>query len=181
MIDLKSNIVVKVLGYYFINPQARNYIRELAGILKIDPGNLSKKMAELKRAGIFLVEGEGKNRYFILNKNFPLLSEYKNIYEAKFGVVESLVAALKDIKGLVAAYLFGSYVKGDFTAGSDIDLLVVGSHDHASISRSLASLEKRWQREINLIDFSKEEFDQKIKDKDPFLENIFSGQTIKII
>lgn len=181
MIDLKSNIVVKILGYYFINPKARNYVRELAGTLKIDPGNLSKKMAELKQAGIFLVESEGKNRYFILNENFPLLPEYKKIYEAKFGVVESLVAAIKDVKGLVAAYLFGSYVKGGFEEGSDIDLLVVGSHDHTQISRCLASLEKRWQREINLIDFSKEEFDQKIKDKDPFLENIFSGQTIKII
>jgi len=181
MISLKSSIVVKVLGYYFINPKARHYVRELAGLLKVDPGNLSKKMAELKREGIFLAEGEGKNRYFTLNENFPLLNEYKNIYEAKFGVAESLVTALKGVDGLVEAYLFGSYVKGGFEEGSDIDLLVVGSHDHAQINRSLAHLEKRWQREINLIDFSKEEFDQKIKDKDPFLENIFSGQTIKII
>ncbi|MEI7620843.1 MAG: nucleotidyltransferase domain-containing protein [Candidatus Falkowbacteria bacterium] len=181
MISLKSNIVVKVLGYYFINPKARHYVRELAGLLKVDPGNLSKKMAELKKEGIFLVEGEGKNRYFTLNENFPLLNEYKNIYEAKFGVAESLVAALKSIEGLTEAYLFGSYVKGNFEDGSDIDLLVVGSHDHVQVSRCLASLEKRWHREINMVDFSKEEFDRKMKDKDSFLENIFSSKTIKII
>jgi len=181
MINLKSSIVIKVLGYYFINPQARHYIRELAGLLKVDPGNLSKKMAELRREGFFLVEGEGKNRYFILNEKFPLLNEYKNIYEAKFGVAELLTAALKSISGLTEVYLFGSYAKGNFTEGSDIDLLAVGSHDHTQISRCLASLEKRWHREINLVDLAQEEFEQKRRDKDPFLENIFSGQTIKII
>ena len=181
MISLKSNITVKVLGYYFINPQARHYVRELAGLLKVDPGNLSKKMAELKKEGIFLVEGEGKNRYFTLNEKFPLLHEYQNIYEAKFGVAESLVLALQDVKGLAEAYLFGSYVKGNFEEGSDIDLLVVGSHDHLQVSRCLVSLEKRWHREINLVDFSKEEFDRKMKGQDSFLENIFSGKTIRII
>ena len=127
------------------------------------------------------MESEGKNRYFILNKKFPLLNEYKNIYESKFGVVESLVAALKEINGLNKAYIFGSYAKGSFEAGSDIDLLVVGDHDHAQIIQRVSILEKRWQREINIVDFSNKEFAQKIKNKDFFLENIFSGKIIKII
>ncbi|MFA4942502.1 MAG: nucleotidyltransferase domain-containing protein [Patescibacteria group bacterium] len=181
MINLKSNIVIKVLGYYFVNPKARHYVRELAGLLKIDPGNLSKKMAELKREGLFLMEGEGKNCYFTLNESFPLLNEYKNIYESKFGVIESLSSALQSVTGLTEAYLFGSYVKGNFENGSDLDLLVVGSHNCTLVSRCLAPLEKLWHREINVIDFSKEDFSQKIKNKDPLLENIFSGKTIKVI
>jgi len=181
MINLKSDIVIKVLGYYFLNPKSRHYVRELARLLLLDPGNLSKKMSELKREGLFLMEGEGKNRYFILNEKFPLLKEYQRIYEAKFGVAESLRQALKNVKGLRAVYLFGSYAKGNFEEGSDIDLLVVGSHEHESISRPILKLQKRWRREINFIDMSAKEFDQKIKEKDFFLTEIFSGKTIKII
>ena len=112
----------------------------------MDPGNLSKKMAELKRERVFLMESEGKNRYFFLNEKFPLLKEYQNIYEAKFGVVKSLELALKDIKGLDKAYVFGSYAKGDFSEGSDINLLVVGSHDCFQVSRVISNLEKTWHR-----------------------------------
>lgn len=181
MINFKTSIVNKVLGYYFLNPKARHYVGELARLLKVDPDNLSRKMLELKKEGLFLREIEGKNRYFVLNEKFPLLQEYKNIYESKYGVVESLKTALRGIKGLIEAHIFGSYVKGNFEEGSDIDLLVVGSHDHVQISRALSVLEKRWHREINIVDFSEEEFARKMKDKDFFLENIFSGKTIKLI
>ena len=181
MLNLKSSIVNKVLGYYFLNPDSRHYSRVLAGLLKIDPGNLSKKMSELKKEGLFLVETEGKNNYFTLNKKFPLLKEYQNIYEAKFGVVKSLKLALKEVPGLSDAYIFGSYAKGNFEEASDIDLLVIGSQDHIQISRALSVLEKRWHREINIIDFSSKEFSQKMKKNDFFLKNIFSDKTIKII
>lgn len=181
MINLKTDIVNKVLGYYFLNPKARHYVGELARLIKVDPDNLSRKMLELKKEGLFLRESEGKNRFFILNDKFPLLQEYKNIYEAKYGVVESLKAALKGVIGLKEVYIFGSYTKGNFEEGSDIDLLVIGSHDHIKISRALSVLEKRWHREINIVDFSENDFVKKMKDKDFFLENIFSGKTIKII
>lgn len=181
MLNLKSDIIIKVLGYYFLNPHARHYVRELAGLLKVDSGNLSRKMSDLRKEGLFLMEGEGKNRYFVLNEKFPLLKEYRNIYEAKFGVEKSLATTLKEVSGLTAAYIFGSYAKGNFEEGSDIDLLLIGDHDYAQASRRISALEKRWHREINMIDFSSKEFARKRKNKDFFLENIFSGQTIKII
>lgn len=181
MINFNSNITKKVLGYYFINPKARLYIRELAKLLKLDPGNLSKKMAELRNDGIFLVENEGKNLYFKLNEKFPLLNEYKNIYEAKFGVVESIKKALDNIGKIKEAYIFGSYAKGNFEEGSDIDLLVIGDNEHSDLFKAISSLEKLWHREISIVDFSQKEFSLKLKNKDPFLQNIFSGKTIKII
>lgn len=181
MISLKSDIVIKVLGYYFINPKTRHYVRELAELLKVDPGNLSRKMIELKDEGLFLMESEGKNRYFRLNEKFPLLNEYKNIYEAKFGVIESLKTVLSKVKGISEAYIFGSYAKGNFDAGSDIDLLIVGINEHLDLARAVSVLEKRWHREINIIDFSPKDFSARLKDKDAFLQNIFSGKTIRII
>lgn len=181
MLNLKSELVVKVLGYYFLNPEARFYVRELAELLKLDPGNLSRKMIELKKDGLFITEKEGKNIFYSLNRKFPLLEEYKNIYEDKFGLIESLKQVLGTESGLVEAYIFGSYAKGNFEEGSDIDLLLIGSHDHLKVGRTLSALEKRWHREINIIDFSSTEFNKKMKAKDFFLDDIFSGKTIKII
>jgi len=88
---------------------------------------------------------------------------------------------LSDVEGLVAAYIFGSYAKGGFEAGSDIDLLLIGSHDYSQTNKVLSFLRKKWHREINVVDFSSQEFSAKMKKKDFFLTSIFSGKTIKVI
>ena len=181
MFNLKSDLTIKVLGYYFLNPQARHYVRELAEILKVDPGNLSRKMSELKQEGLFLVEAEGKNKYFILNKKFSLLAEYKSIYELKFGLVETLKKRFKKIADLQEAYIFGSYAKGQFQELSDIDILIVGDHSFKEVLKIIVPLEKTLGREINLIDYSVADFKAKKKEKDDFLTQVFNGRVIKLV
>ncbi len=181
MISMKSEVVKKTLGYYLINPKARHYARELAMILKLDPGNLYRKLVEMQAEGILNTESEGRNRYFSLNEKFPLLSEYQKIYQAKFGVSQSLASVLKPISGLKSAYIFGSCAKGNFEPASDIDLLLVGEFDYGQASKALAVLEKDWRREINIVDMSSKEFDSKLKKKDDFLMNILKGKYIKVV
>lgn len=181
MQNLKSTIVNKVLGYYFINPQARHYTRDLARVLNLDPGNLSRKMIALVNDGLFISEGEGRNRYFKLNRQFPYLKEYKKIYESENGVELEIKKALQGASGLEEVYIFGSYAKGNFSAGSDIDLLLIGNHDIDEAARKINVLEKRWGREINVIDLSRQEFNKRKKNKDFLLLDIFNNKTIKII
>ena len=147
----------------------------------VDPGNLFRKLKELEKEGLFFSEMRGNQRYFGLNKKYPLLSEYKNIYESKFGLPEILGVELKKVAGLQEAYIFGSYAKGDFSSDSDIDLLLVGSHDYSKISGIVAPLERRFRREINIVDFSVAEFKKRRKAGDEFIKNILVGKNIKII
>ncbi|MCX5667712.1 MAG: hypothetical protein NTY34_05330 [Candidatus Omnitrophica bacterium] len=39
MISLRSKVAIKLLDYYFLNPEAQVYINELARILELDPKN----------------------------------------------------------------------------------------------------------------------------------------------
>ena len=69
MFSINSKIINGVLRYFFINPQQKNYINELARILDFDPGNLSRKLKELEKEGILSSEFFGKQRYYFINKN----------------------------------------------------------------------------------------------------------------
>lgn len=179
MLSVKSDISKKVLSYYFLNPEARHYTRELANILKLDAGNLHRKLSEFVKEGLFIKDNEGRNQYFSLNKNFPLLLEYKKIFESQFGVEVILQTELKKIDKISSAYIFGSFAKGNFSKESDIDLLVVGDFSYDALMKTINKLEKRWQREINVVDFSDREF-KKRKDND-FLKQVFKDKTIKLI
>ena len=87
MLNFRSKIAIKVLGYYFVNPARKHYINELARILDEDAGNLFRKLKDLEREGILSSEAIGNQRYFFLNKRYPLLKELKKAYEIKIRIL----------------------------------------------------------------------------------------------
>lgn len=180
MISLRSKTTQKILNLFFLNEKERFYVNELSKIVGEDPSNTYKKLIELKNKGIISDEFQGKERFFFLNKSFPLLREYRKIILKQFGFEKTLKDELKKIKGVNSAYIFGSYAKNKLSIESDIDILVVGSFDNIELLKVVARAQKKSGREINVVDFSKKEFDKRLKNKDPFLKDIFSKKHIKI-
>ncbi|MGA2799280.1 MAG: nucleotidyltransferase domain-containing protein [Thermoguttaceae bacterium] len=181
MISTHSKITQRILTYFFANEDARRYVNELARLLDADPKNLYLKLIELEEKGLLESEFSGKQRYFSLNKRFPLLQEYHAITQKSFGLPNTLASTIKSIKGISEAYIFGSFAKNAMDEASDIDLLVVGSHSPREIAKSLKGIEKHMGRIINVVNISKNELNRRKKDKDPFVMNIFSEKHIKIV
>src|SRR5680860_1346013 len=105
MITFNSKITKKLLEYYFTNPSAEHYVNELSRLLEIDPGNLDRKLKELKREGILISKSLGRQKYYSLNKKYPVLEEIKKIFEQKYGLKNSLLKNLKIVKGIKEAYI----------------------------------------------------------------------------
>ncbi len=181
MFKFNSKIAVKALRYFFINPSKKNYINELARILEVDPGNLSRKLQELENEGILNSEFLGEQRYYFINKKYPLLKEIKKAFELKYGLGDLIAASLKKIKGIKEAYIFGSYAKGELEAESDIDLLIIGEHAVMESTKVILPVQEKIKREINVVDLTEKEFIKRKKDKDEFIADIFSGKVIKIL
>lgn len=75
----KSALRRKILVHYFSKPFSRLYLREIARLTGVDAGNLSKELAGLEREGLFVSEQKGNQRYFMLNRNYPLYKEMRSI------------------------------------------------------------------------------------------------------
>lgn len=158
MFEFRSKITIKVLRYFLLNLERRRYVNELADLLEIDLGNLFRKLKELEAEGILVSEMQGNQRYFGLNKKYPLLHELKHFFRAKYGIEEILKQKLSKLKGLREAYIFGSFAKDSLQQESDIDLLLIGSHSTLEAKKLIFPLAKEIQREINIVDFSSAEF-----------------------
>jgi len=181
MFEIRSKVAEKLLGYYSLNPTARHYINELARILQVDPANLDKQLKKLETEGLFISQIQGNLRYFALNKKYPLLDEFKKTYTFKYGVERKISQALRNLEGLEAGYIFGSYAKNNFGTQSDIDILLIGDHSSLEAKRKLAKLESEFSRELNVIDMTQQELSKRKKQKDEFVENLFKNKMIKII
>lgn len=181
MISLRSKVAIKLLDYYFLNPEAQVYINELARILELDPKNTETKLKELEKEGLFKSEFRGKQRYFFLAKDNSVLEHYRQIFLKTHGIEKMLKDMMSNIKGLKEAYLFGSYAGNKMDSSSDIDLLAVGAHSVLELQRVVAKLQKDTGREFNITNLSAKEFEKKKEENDPFINGIFKTKIIRLI
>ena len=181
MISLRSKVAIKLLDYYFLNPEAQVYINELARILELDPKNTETKLKELEKEGLFKSEFRGKQRYFFLAKDNPVLEHCRQIFLRTHGIEKRLKDMIGNIKGLKEAYLFGSYASNKMDSSSDIDLLAIGTHSVLELQRVIAKLQKDTGREFNVTNLNMKEFEAKKNNKDPFINSVFKTKIIRLV
>jgi predicted nucleotidyltransferase len=181
MLDLRSKARQRLLAYYFTNPTARRHLRNLAARLSIDPSNLSKELRHLEREGLFLSEVSGRQKYFRLNREYPLFDEVRGIVSKTVGAVPLIAQSLQKIGGIAGAYLYGSFARNQQDAASDIDVLVIGKTDGNVLAEAVQKLERKLGREINYTVLTLKEFQSRRARKDAFLENVWHNKRVCLV
>ena len=181
MLDLRSKARRALLAYYFTNPTARLHLRDLAGRLGIDPSNLSKELGRLERKGLFRSEVSGRQKYFQLNREYPLFNEVRSIVAKTIGAVPLIAQSLKKIEGIEEAYLYGSFARNQQDTASDIDVLVIGKPKSDSLAEVLQKLERQLGREINYTVLTRKELESRRDHKDAFLENVWHNKRVSLV
>jgi predicted nucleotidyltransferase len=181
MIDLRSKSVLRLLAYYFTNPAAHHYLRELAELLGVDAANLLRVLRRLEREGLFVSERNGRERYFRLNRHHAIYPELRGIVFKTVGVPAQLRGVLAKVQGVKEAYLYGSFARNRADAASDIDLLIVGNPESEELEAPIRRLEKRFRREVNYTLLTPEEFKSRRARKDAFLEDVWRHKRITLV
>jgi predicted nucleotidyltransferase len=78
-------------------------------------------------------------------------------------------AAFAGVKGVDAAFIFGSQARGDTREDSDIDLFIIGHDDvHSAVSQSLTEIEILLRREIDVIEYTRERAIGRLRSRSTF-------------
>jgi predicted transcriptional regulator with HTH domain len=72
---LRKNLLV----FSFKHPDESFYVRELSGLIREDPGNLSRELRKLEEEGIYSSTTRGNVKFYSLNKSYPFFLEVKKI------------------------------------------------------------------------------------------------------
>jgi len=172
MISLRSKISQKLLSYLFLNEDSTLYLNQIKRKFDFDKRNLNKKLKELCSKGILESEVIGNQKYYSLNKNHPLYYEYKKLVLKSFGLEEILKRSFKKCEEIEKAYIFGSYANNNMDDTSDIDLLIVGDISLKLINKIIIDIQENYDREINPVIMSKEEFINREKNNDSFIKSV---------
>lgn len=176
----KSKTRKALFRLYFTNPEKSYYLRALEREMDIPVSMLRKELISLEKEGLFASSREGNLLYYQLNKKYPLYNELKNITFKTIGAQGALSKKLSSIKGINAAFIYGSYARNQENILSDIDLFIVGKIDENVLIEKVNKIEKELQREINYTLYSKKNFLKKTEN-DPFIKDVLKNKKIFLI
>ncbi len=167
-----SKKVDNILALFVEEPDRKFNVREAARILKINPSTASKYLNQLAREGLLIKKKERNLILYSADTESRKFRDFKIYYNIKKIRESGLVDFLeKEMNYPETIVLFGSYVKGENTKRSDIDLFILS----ASEVPDLKPFQKKLEAEIQIFVHSRKEIEQmKIKNKE-LLNNIING------
>jgi predicted nucleotidyltransferase len=168
----------KLLKLFLMNPNESYYAREIEKLIHEPINAVRRELGYLKKAGFLKVKRDGNRKLFRVNNGFPFISELKTIIYSTIGIGDYIKEHIETIENIEFAFIYGSVAKDEETATSDIDIFLVGKISEKKFHKIISDLEERIGRDINYTLMSKQEFEKRRKEDDPFIKRILNENKI---
>jgi predicted nucleotidyltransferase len=171
----------RVLGLLLLQPDAALHGREVARRTGLPAGTIARELTRLAEAGLLKREKRGNQQVYSADTEGPIYAELASILRKTSGMADVLVQALAPIAPqLRLAFVFGSVARGRESAGSDIDLMLIGDISFREAVESLYPAQALLGREVNPKVYSAREFTEKTG-SEPFLADVMTRPMIFLI
>ncbi|MEZ5465998.1 MAG: transcriptional regulator [Lysobacteraceae bacterium] len=173
----------RVLACLFGQPGRSYSVRELIQATGAGSGAVQREVARLAGSGLLTMEQVGNQKRYRANPDCPIHNELAAIVRKTFGVADPLREALKPLADAIdAAFIYGSVAKGQDSASSDIDLmLITDSLDYGTVMAALHPLIEQLGREVNPTLYSRAELRKRIDDGNSFVTRVLALPRIWLI
>jgi len=180
--SLFSKTKQKILALLFLHPEKQYYLREMVRHTGVSQGTLHRELKSLLNDGILLSERRNNQIFYSVNTSGPIYIELRGIIFKSFGVRDILKKALKPLERKIkVAFIYGSIARNEDTAGSDIDLMLIGRLTFMESTNPISEAEKILGRTVNPTIFPVDEFRQKLQSKNHFLSSVIETPLTFII
>ena len=151
-----SKTRIKLLLKFFINPDTKAYLRELAKEFGESTNSVRLELNRLTKANLLVSQNRGRTILYNANINHTLFGDIQSIALKYVGIdqiAENMVQSLGEVK---AAFIIGDYAKG--IDSGIIDLLLIGEIDQGILQQLIKKTEKLINRKIRPMILTKVEF-----------------------
>ena len=152
---LSSKTRAAIFELLFVRDNPSLHIRDITRKCGFNVATVRQELEKLKNLDLLLALRDGNRLYYQANVENPL---YKALCELtlKTSAVPDIIknSLNRVIEQIQYAFIFGSFVNGDMTSQSDIDLFVIGDISSRKLSSVLKKTSIEIGREINYTVFS---------------------------
>jgi hypothetical protein len=153
---ISSKTRVKLLMRFFLNPQTRSYLRELAKDFSVSTNAVREELNQLTHTQLLKSEKSGRQVYYRANTEHALFPELRSMVLKVMGVDQVIDGIIHRLGNLERAYLIDDYAEGKDSG--IIDIILVGDIDSFQLNDLTRKTEHYINRKIRSLVLSPDEF-----------------------
>ena len=172
----------RVLGLLFAAPDTAFYLRQVAREAGAGQGAVQRELQHLTEAGILVRTAHGRQVYYQVNRASPIFAELHGLMLKTAGLADVLRETLAPFGAKIQqAFVYGSHAAGTATAGSAVDLLVVGEMDELALHRAIREAEARLGHTVNYSLLTPAEYERRKRARGGFIARVLQGPRIPVV
>ncbi len=150
---LRSQQQGEILALLLGDPDLELSLTEISTRLGVPHPSVYREIQRAEQAGLVTSRKIGSTRLVRANTTSPYYGGLAEVLTRAFGVPAVLAEALRDVGGITAAYIYGSWAaRHEGQAGQrpvgDIDVLILGEPDRDQLYAALSTAEQRLARPV---------------------------------
>lgn len=173
----------QVLGLLFGHSDRSYYINEIVRIADVGIGTVQRELEKLAAAGLLTVRKIGNQKHYQANPSSPIFQELRGIVQKSFGVADELRKSLEPISAkIVVAFVYGSIARGEDTASSDIDAMLISDElSYPEVIEAFIGAEGKLGRTVNPTLYTPAEVRRKLVEDNSFMKRVTEQGKIFLI
>lgn len=157
----------------------RGSIRAVAKAAGCSPMEARRQLSGLEAGGVLQSEMLGAAKVYSVSQKCPFLEELAALVAKTAGFDIQIKSALEGIRGIDAAFIYGSCAAGEMRGKSDIDLFIIGAPDMEKLNSALFKLQRKLGREISIAVYPSAEFEK--RRHSGFIKNVLAHKKIMLV
>jgi predicted nucleotidyltransferase len=171
-----------VLGLLMGQPDQEFLVRQVSRISRASLGPVQRELKLLANLGILKSRRVGTGLLYSVEIASPVYVALRELTTRTIGLVDVLRDGLLPLSGdIQAAFVFGSFARGEHRTSSDVDVLVIGDVSFKDVVMQLQVSQSLLGREINTVVYPLAEFASKLNEKHHFLTSVMTRPRIFLI
>lgn len=175
---LASQAMANLVSYFVLYPKAAPHFRALQRALGTSSRSLQHELARLERMGMIQREREGRLVRYRAAADHPRWAALRELVRQFATPAELLRIAVAQVPGIEAAFIFGSFARGDVHSESDVDVFALGDalkdlDTRLTLTQHTVEAAILLDREVNVTRYTWDKLDARRTGR--FLESVLSG------
>ena len=152
---ITSKTRIRLLLKFFLNPETRAYLRELASEFGESTNGIRLELNSLTKAKLLKSSNIGRTVVYRANKDHTLFTDIQSVVQKYVGIDHLVDDLISELGQIDAAYIIGDYAHGSDTGL--IDLVIVGQVKQDVLHRLVDKTGKIISRKIRPLVLDQEE------------------------
>jgi len=170
---LSSEVKASIVCELFAAGAVPLHGRELARRCDASLSAVQRELKKLAAVGLIAETQDGNRTNYSANQQHPFYVELTSLVRKSDGITDAIAKSLQGC-GAAVAFVFGSIADNSASAGSDVDLMVIGDVKLRQVVSCLSGVAAQVGREINPHVFSSDEWTERMASGDHFVSTVMA-------